>query len=179
MPNLIFESFYIKTLVINATGMPRQVQTSKHYAPFTIESYENGHNFKVTGELDTNGNVHSVYTAGPTGLNALHPVRFEGCPHILQIVFWLLPIDPTEPRPRPWETFNATPAMQRRPAYQYPKIQNGGITFKNYERRDNCFSFLREWAVASWTGYPFDPDDRYTQEVLGDWTPASQTEVPQ
>lgn len=181
MPNLIFESFYVKTLVINATGVPRQVQTSKHYAPFIIESYQQDHNFKVSGELDTNGNVHSVFTAGLTGLNALHAVRFEGCPHIVQIVLWLLPIDADDPRPRPWETFNATPAMQRLAAHQwnflYPKISQGGITFKDIAARDKCFSLLKEWAVAKWTGYPFDPAPRFTQEVLGDWKPAPWTEV--
>jgi len=159
MPNLIFESFYIKTLAINATGIPQNVKPARQSPPFVLESYQQSVKFRVSGELDTLGNIHSVYTPDYQGLKAVHPVRLEGCPHIIQIVLWILPIDAKDPHPRPWETFNATPAMQQLAAHQYPKIRQGGITFKHYEDRDKCFSLLKEWIVAKWTGYSFMPSD--------------------
>lgn len=173
MPTLIFESFYIRTLILNLTGAPVKVRPSEHSEPFLVEAYQKSINFRVPGELDTNGNVHSVWQPPdhvPRPL-ALHPVRMEGCPHIESIVIWLLPPDDGVWPNKPWHQFNGTPAMQRRLSDQYPLVAKNGITFRDFRHRVTCFGLLMEWAYIKARQSAALQAEHFTGEVAAAWIP--------
>ena len=173
MPTLIYESFYIRTLILNLTEAAVKVRPSEHSESFLLAAYEKSFNFRVPGELDTNGNVHSVWQP-PDHVPrpfAMHPVRMEGCPHIMSIVIWLLPPDDGIWPNKPWHKFNSLPIMERKPKCRYPNVARTGITFPDFEHRDQCFRLLMEWCAARAMHRGILPQAHFPLEILGTWTP--------
>lgn len=153
MPALIFEQFYMKVLIINMT---RKVQKLffTNGTELTIEAYLQCGNFRVSGELDTLGNIHAVYGIGPiiapeqseTNIRVFHQVGFEGVPHVTMGILWLL--DKTASKEPPWDRFNVTMDLRHLEDLSYPIARKGFIKFRDLAHQSWCLTHLKGWACV-------------------------------
>jgi hypothetical protein len=161
MPALILEQFYMPILFLNTLGHDLALETARNLK-LHVGPWAKTRNLRVSGQIDTAGNIHAVWALEPLlypPLLKIHPVKFEGDPHIHMAVVWLLATE--QPAKWPWEDFNDA----NNDAYT---LKQGVVHLRDLHHRTSLMQRLKSWTRLH------HPDCKYPDEVPGVWVDEEQ-----
>jgi len=145
MPALIIEQFYMPILLLNTYGFDLVLKTARGLE-VRVCPWANTRNLRVQGQIDTSGNIHSVWSFEPIlypPIVRLHPVKFDGDPHYHMAIAWLVPPkeDSLGYQMRPWEEFNLS-------NQEYYNIRFGVVHLRDLHHRTSLLQRLKRWVCS-------------------------------